>query len=443
MKKKIMMCFLLLVLLSVAVGCAVKPYSKVIEIPLIKDNSYPNRGYGQSCAKALATPDDNIVLLSTMNAQYVVEKGSEIHVMKINLKGKIQWYKVIEGSIGYNQRMMLTKNNNLLIIGRNNVGCSFLLELDLDGNVVQSIVFKNLAEIRDLVETSNGDFILLARVFGTTRRKTSMSWFRITREEKIVWSYNASRHDLKHIVAISDSTYLMSSSIVHVSSPEHYRFSGILNIINEQGKSIKEIHLDRATILGMTKFNEFNIVIINQYIYAFDNDLNILWNTTNLGNIFVETDFLYSYFFYRDAEMMEYLLLEKCDNMGLIKDKQQFRNQNYKNYSTTYSDFLSIKNKKYLAGIYTTSIDNTPSRIFLNRLTDKQNCVFQNSNDSLNISEAREFDYKIVEVSSFFYDNSHITFLPTTLKIKTLTDFKTKIYNTCDIEEFIYKPITK
>ena len=109
----------------------------------------------------------------------------------------------------------------------------------------------------------------------------------------------------------------------------------------------------------------------------------------------------------------------------------------------TYSDIVSIKNKNYLTGIYTTSIDNTPSRIFLNRLTDKQNCVFQNSNDSLRVSESREFDYKIEESFFFFDENPNITFLSTTLKIKTLTDFKTKIYNTCDIEEFIYKPITK
>ena len=132
--------------------------------------------------------------------------------------------------------MMLTKNNNLLIIGRNSVGCSFLLELDLDGNVVQSIVFKNLAEIKDLVEASNGDFILLAEVLGTSRQ-TIISWFRITREKEVVWSYNTARHDLKHILAISDSTYLISSSIFYPS----FRSSEILNIINEQGKSIKEI----------------------------------------------------------------------------------------------------------------------------------------------------------------------------------------------------------
>ena len=86
----------------------------------------------------------------------------------------------------------------------------------------------------------------------------------------------------------------------------------------------------------------------------------------------------------------------------------------------TYSDIVSIKNKKYLEGIYTTSKDNTPSRIFFNRLTDKQNCVFQNSNDSLNISESREFDYKIEEINTFFYDKSHITFLATTIKKKKL-----------------------
>ncbi|MGB1207048.1 MAG: hypothetical protein ACPG5B_15485 [Chitinophagales bacterium] len=124
MKKKIMMCFLLLVLLSVAVGCAVKPYSKVIEIP--QPHNFPYAIVGSSS-------DGNGFFIATMGYN---NAGTTRLIAKCNEKGKIEWAKSFEHLKFETFEATPTADNGLIIVGYPIKHTSVvLLKIDRQGNL--------------------------------------------------------------------------------------------------------------------------------------------------------------------------------------------------------------------------------------------------------------------------------------------------------------------
>ena len=124
MQKIIFYTCLVGLLLSVAVGCAVKPYSKVIEIP--QPHNFPYAIVGSSS-------DGNGFFIATMGYN---NAGTTRLIAKCNEKGKIEWAKSFEHLKFETFEATPTADNGLIIVGYPIKHTSVvLLKIDRQGNL--------------------------------------------------------------------------------------------------------------------------------------------------------------------------------------------------------------------------------------------------------------------------------------------------------------------